>query len=568
MLSASNKKRCLSDHNVSSNATEIPIGTEFAAFLEPINPDAAILIDSHLSNFSYIPKCYIAVGHMLSKFKSSSKTHKQLLDEFLHNFPCFTFYSKYSKQFNRVIVQVNEFRVQYPKSADLLIRTFNTNEFAKGCYDHRHTNLKFTKDDNCTICRPTHNIYEHELDNFLHGYYTRQVQTGLTPKQIYNQIDILNCRVANIFNKRSAIKGPDISPNSATSELDNLKKLNFDLQTKYDNILKEINENISHYAKNLDAQSALLYYGSGLSHNKIATLNANLFSYKLETPELDEVIKKLNCDISTVKPEVHDQIFDKYVSSVSELGKEPSFLKLGRKFNISGKAGGTHPSRISRITQAICYSKLRVFKSLNTDFYNRKLKPILLISLNKEHRKNFNLCFDRNILKLPEKKIADNVIAKMAEQGEILLGQPQPPSFIKTLEHFSGREIFVPAYSRKVDMKQIRNHYINKHSNFLRAQPHSFYENLDEQHCKEKLKEYHVYFEETVEISSKITNLKDFQKLLEDVETTRHFLVWWDHAPLLNYTYVLFNVQFIYNPAVYYSDILTERQLQKKLKLL
>jgi len=103
----------------------------------------------------------------------------------------------------------------------------------------------------------------------------------------------------------------------------------------------------------------------------------------------------------------------------------------------------------------------------------------------------------------------------------------------------------------------------------MRAKSAEYYNSLTEKECLDFLELHSLYHHSTVDNNNKIKDLKVLQDFVRNVQTTRHFLIWWDHAEVANYTYILFNFQLIYNPAVYHSENVgvSERQLQKIIEV-
>ena len=57
---------------------------------------------------------------------------------------------------------------------------------------------------------------------------------------------------------------------------------------------------------------------------------------------------------------------------------------------------------------------------------------------------------------------------------------------------------------------------------------------------------------------------EDFlRQTLKKAETTRLFTIWYDHAIVLNQSYIMFTVSAIFLPQLYYSDKVGTRALQK-----
>lgn len=527
-------------------------------------------IDFALSKFTLLPRCFVAVAYMLTTFIGSTMSTKKLLDDFLTTFPCYSCYRNSQKHFDRIQSQLKSLSTNYPQIKSYLIAKYGSDLQAIS----KHTSYDgfFGKVDICPVCtaKITPDFGFTDLESQIESFYVGQLYSGMKPKDVYGLIDSSNVKIANSFVKRSnkqyepvlqSISGISV----LKSELAALKSSYDKLAKCHDDLKLELKKNLDVYSDNLKQNAALLHYGTRVSHRNISRINNTLFMFREPSLSLEDAVQNLP-KIDTISPlESHGRIFDEYLNFVLKHHKEPNFQNLGGKHELHGPKGGAHRTSLSRYAQAICYNKLIEFnlQSENCEIFSRQIQPVLTVELARGKRKLFPLVDDLNIPSFPSLCEANTAVRKYQIDGKIVLGQTQDPIPVKTYDHFKRTEKTVHAYSRKVDLDKLRQHFLNKHTELgiMRAESNDYYKNLDRSNCLELLNKYMVHFEDSATESE--LSLTKLRAMVKDVETTRHFLIWWDHAELLNYTYVLFNFQLMYNPAVYKSDTMTERELQK-----
>ena len=106
----------------------------------------------------------------------------------------------------------------------------------------------------------------------------------------------------------------------------------------------------------------------------------------------------------------------------------------------------------------------------------------------------------------------------------------------------------------------IRKHSLHYQSTnkYLKGKSDDYYKNIDFAIVKRLLKGYSLISDTESNLDE--TNCRD---LLKKAERTRHFALWYDHAVLLNRSYILFVLYPIYNASVYESSEMSERDLEK-----
>ena len=100
---------------------------------------------------------------------------------------------------------------------------------------------------------------------------------------------------------------------------------------------------------------------------------------------------------------------------------------------------------------------------------------------------------------------------------------------------------------RKVPLDEIRKKMLETHKPFLRAQCDEYYNSLSEQVLKERLKELN-------ELPKDLPSQEEMKKKLQNIETTRHLLVWLDNSTVANHGYLVCLITCLYDPAVFLTN--------------
>ena len=142
------------------------------------------------------------------------------------------------------------------------------------------------------------------------------------------------------------------------------------------------------------------------------------------------------------------------------------------------------------------------------------------------------------------KKQLDTLI----EQKEIHIGHLIMPKKIEKLVLKNNELIkeYFNVYGRKIRLHEIRKALLERLKQYMRYSDEKYYQTLPMDQCTILLQRYNLSVLED--------DVNQMRQAIKEVETTRHFSIWHDAATVANHGYVLFMIQNIYNPAVYYTN--------------
>ena len=101
-------------------------------------------------------------------------------------------------------------------------------------------------------------------------------------------------------------------------------------------------------------------------------------------------------------------------------------------------------------------------------------------------------------------------------------------------------------YGRKIRLYEIRKALLERLKPYMRYSDESYYQTLPMDQCTILLQRYNLSVIED--------DVNQMTQTIKETETTRHFSIWHDAATVTNHGYVLFMIQNIYDPAVYYTN--------------
>lgn len=182
--------------------------------------------------------------------------------------------------------------------------------------------------------------------------------------------------------------------------------------------------------------------------------------------------------------------------------------------------------------------------NINTNFNNCKRKDSTSTIVRRAKKRCFDVVSvptDVNVVKLKD------LLAEKIVNGEYTIGKLVVPKTYRKLVLKDGivdTELFT-LESRKIDLAFIRKKLLEKHEKFMRCFD-SDYQTTNSEIVVEYLKGINEYKDtDTHDIL-----IEKFSKSL----TTRHIQLWHDASALSNHGFILFTVNVLYDPAVYYSD--------------
>ena len=519
---------------------------------------------------STVPKCRTAVGYLYHHVHNQPIINKKLiidLPEFLKPFG-----SKYIKNPKRLSETLKEFLKKHPEFVLECKRIFV--EKPQNLNQHLAPDYNLTEHDLCSVCFK--DTSSNALKDILcsneamkiqvHNHITYQISRGDSLVQVHNGLLNIVNSACRSFQKSN----PCTSSNDVDTTLYDYKMLSEDLKIKVAKleksnaeILEKLKKNLTKYTNHLQNHAAYVQYFLNISQSELKVFDKMIFCQPREKETLEEILKRYP-KVDRVSPaNVHEGLFNEFLSFVECQGEEPNFANLGVKYDLSGKKGGNSKTCQSRFAQSICYNNLLHMKTVDPEKY----KVVELIVVNSvQKRKNYeqfpifeSLSFPR----LPSKALADKSITILLEQGKLLLGEQQSPESIKTYDYKTQKETVVYLHSRKNSLQSIREFILKDHieKGFLRARKPEYYNKMSREAAIEILSRCGVYFD-TNEVNTSVHSTGELRVLVQETETTRHYLNWYDNSTIGGISYILFNFQYLYSPAVYHSSDLSERDLQ------
>jgi hypothetical protein len=542
--------------------------------------------------FSKLPQCKVAIGIMLKAANS-----KRFNSSFITSLPSFmNFYKgKYSSLRNpsRIEKELKRFsnlNKSFSDECKRLTATVDLNslEGAISSDFTRHSRVNFQLYDKqpCEVCFPSDNndvqtgVFSN-IERFklqMRDFYRFQLSQGRTVEECDKMVHDFNEITYSGFKNDDSRNVTSVS--SLRKEVNDLKSENSSMENEIDEIKRILIDNHEAYSANLNNHAAFLHYYLDISRRQIKLMDQQVYCDQDRSKDFAEFIDKFS-ELKNVFPHTsHDPLFQEYIAFVKSHKKEPKFSELGEAYNLHGARQGSSVSRQTQLAEAICYRMLAKLKNSGSELDQETyamVSPIALKSYNKRQgykkfslieKSGLNLKFPRT----PSLKEAINQVNKMEEDGEILLGEPIPQNH-KMFDNKSQEWIEISSVSRKNSLNTLRSHILDKHikNDLVRAKSKSYYDALSREEALTALYNYGVVLgsEQDNNVSSSTQTNDDsepstqsLRDLVHYLETHRPYLIWYDHATVGGLSYILFNFSYIYTPAAYHSEILSERDLQ------
>ena len=109
-----------------------------------------------------------------------------------------------------------------------------------------------------------------------------------------------------------------------------------------------------------------------------------------------------------------------------------------------------------------------------------------------------------------------------------------------------GDHVF-SVFGRKHPLLKIRVKLFNKCKKFMRLNPDSYFENISKEELTKRLLSIGEFIHET-------ESLSDMKERLKQYERTRHLQIWHDGSCIANHGHILFCINVLYDPAVFYTS--------------
>ena len=218
------------------------------------------------------------------------------------------------------------------------------------------------------------------------------------------------------------------------------------------------------------------------------------------------------------------------------------------------------------IVQARLLSRLFLHMIERIEKTDPKTFDLLYVTFEQGFRKrakyeNFPLCDDIKFPRLPRKDRAIKELKRLAENGEILLGNTVQPKTITTVDPITSEHVEIEVHSRKIEFSDLREFTLKRHLKYLRA-PNTEYENLDKENILSMLEDYGALDETHASLPE-----TELRNIIRKLETTRLIAIWYDHATIGKKSHVMFTFQIIYDKSTYICPPgMTERALQHEIE--
>jgi hypothetical protein len=496
------------------------------------------------SGFKQLPLCKFAIGYFLVSEPTNG------VAGFVSGLPDFFGYLKGyldSRNCNRFLEQVrkcvkNDSKVQSVVSA--IYNDPNQLSLHRDSTPLEHGSL-------CITCFPPSNTSFKTLDERCRAnilkFVKEEVTNGCNMDDIYKSICDNAFKVISCYDK----------------SLVSFEEKLLEEKNKFSLYKKTLETNLAKFDAHLKRHAAQMFFGSDLSAQNIKHLDRLLFCQDLEKVSISDHIITLPRlkNISSADPlktNFREDLFKEYHSYVLTNHCEPTFSDLGKKYSLIGLHGKGGKTSLSKYAQSICLNML--MRPENTTLYN-EIMPILNINANsRSFYKPHPLVDNLTMPRLPTVDDANKIVNQMRIEGKILLGELMAPVSHLGWDIIKACIIPIVAHTRKIDFLTIRKHSLHYQSTnkYLKGKSDDYYKNIDFAIVKRLLKGYSLISDTESNLDE--TNCRD---LLKKAERTRHFALWYDHAVLLNRSYILFVLYPIYNASVYESSEMSERDLEK-----
>ena len=142
-------------------------------------------------------------------------------------------------------------------------------------------------------------------------------------------------------------------------------------------------------------------------------------------------------------------------------------------------------------------------------------------------------------------------LQEMVESGEIDIGENiVEREYQKTIYDKSTAQVVTKKFSvfgRKHSLFKIRSKLFTKCKKYMRLNPDSYFENISRDELVKRLQSINEFYADN-------ENLNDMKARLRRHERTRHLQIWHDGSVLNNHGHVLFCINVLYDPAVFYTS--------------
>jgi len=468
---------------------------------------------TELKSIKELPNCLCAIGYLFKESVHLEKTQSSVLDRM----PKFLGYYKgpsCKKSFARMRKKLSSLEEEFVSLTKSRLESSL----------EQHLSIKeFVKDAACEICLQNDNsITDIELKSFVTTLYESRLKSGQSSLEVHTLLSKLNNNAFDEFNLVS------------------------------ENLPDPVAKNLEIFQKNIDEQSALLYFATPIPNNQIVSLDRKLYCKPKKVHKtVDEIIALLpNVQIKNIQSSILELDFKllllEYEKHIIQFGTEQNtfFQSLGEKYQILGSRGGTSRPRI--YAQAIVLHHIKKLENRDQDRFNRLFSAFEIGFRRRAKLEQFELSGKYKFPRFPSKKSAIAEMNRLVKEKIILIGQSQLAETITATHHITGEKFETNLELRKVTFDELREFTLHKHEKYLRAKKPSYYSTLTKATILQMFKEYGI-------LNSSHQNLeeKELQKLVRKYETTREIAIWYDHATIANRSHVQFTFQIIYNTATY-----------------
>ena len=288
--------------------------------------------------------------------------------------------------------------------------------------------------------------------------------------------------------------------------------------------------------------AAFVQYYLNISQSELKVFDKKVFCRPREDDTLEQIAKRYP-KLSNISPvSMHNDVFQDFCTFIDNPNEEPNFGSLGAKYNLSGKSNGNSRTLQTRFAQSICYNMLVEARNLFPEKYTVAEKIVINEVQKRKGFEKLPLIENASFPRLPSKSEADKNVHSLISQGKLLLGDPQIPETIKTYDYKTHKDMVVHSCSRKNSIQTIKEFLLNEHveHEYLRARKADYYDNLIRSEAIETLSRYGVYFDTDFRGQTAALPTGDLRQLVKITETTRHFLIWYDHSTIGGISYILF----------------------------
>ena len=101
-------------------------------------------------------------------------------------------------------------------------------------------------------------------------------------------------------------------------------------------------------------------------------------------------------------------------------------------------------------------------------------------------------------------------------------------------------------HGRKHPLKKLRVKLFKKYHRYMRLNPDSYFENLGREELFRRLADINEF--------EPNENIEEMKEKLKKCERSRHFQIWHDGSVIVNHGHILFCVNILYDPAVFYTS--------------